>query len=346
MVQSSKENSMWETSMIRLKPSNSTDGAVRCGIVLSAGDGTRLRDFVRQHRGDDLPKQYVNFVGSRSMLEHTWDRAESLIPAQRLFVVIAKQHLRFSEVRRQLATKPAENVIVQPANRETAPGILLPLLHIYKRNPNAIVALFPSDQFVLEEERFMDYVDDAFRLVEANLSHLVLLGLEPDGPDPEYGYIVPGSKIDPSAPDSARRVEMFVEKPSLDGAGKIIARGALWNSLVMVFACRPLLSIMERAASQIFRSFERLSGAIATTDEQLVAEGIYQQLPSLNFSKGVLEALPFEHRNSLLVLPVRGVTWSDWGASDRLVSTLDLLRTKNPGQRNGGIADKRDLRVA
>jgi len=185
----------------------------------------------------------------------------------------------------------------------------------------------------------MGYVDDAFRLVEANPSHLVLLGLDPEGPDPEYGYIVPGDKIDALLPEPARRVEMFVEKPSLDGARKIIARGALWNTLIMVFACRTLLLVIERVAPQIFRAFEPISDAIGTTDEQPVTERVYQKLPSLNFSKGVLEALPFEHRNSLLVLPAPGVTWSDWGTSDHLSSMLDQLGVRNYPQREPAASE-------
>jgi mannose-1-phosphate guanylyltransferase len=325
---------------------SSAGSAVRCGIVLSAGDGRRTQEVVRQRRGDDLPKQYINFVGSRSMLEHTWDRAESLIPAQRLFVVIAKKHLKFREVHRQLALRPPQSLVVQPANKETAPGILLPLLHIYKHHPDATVAMFPSDHFVLEEDRFMDHVDHAFRVVESDPSRLVLLGLEPDGPDPEYGYIVPGRKIDASRSDSARQVEMFVEKPSVEGAKKIIARGALWNTMVMVFACKTLLSVIERAAPELYRSFEPIQNAIGSAHEQQVIEQVYQKLPSLNFSKGVLEELPFEHRRALLVLPVRGVTWSDWGTSERLTSTLTQLGLQDDAQRQPVASEGSSLRVA
>jgi mannose-1-phosphate guanylyltransferase len=305
-----------------LTPNKSQGSATRCGIVLSAGNGTRLREFVHQRRGDHLPKQYNNFTGRRSMLEHTYDRAERLIPAQRLFVVVAKEHLRFCEVRQQLALRPPETVVIQPVNKETSPGVLLPLMRLYKRYPDAIVALFPSDHYVLEEDLFMRHVDDAFRLVESDISRMVLLGLEPDGPDPEYGYIVPGESIDASRSDSARRVEMFVEKPSIAATAKIIASGALWNTMVMVFACETLLSVIECAAPQLYRSFEPIQNALGMADEQEVIEQVYQTLPSHNFSKGVLEALSFEHRRALLVLPVRGVTWSDWGTVNHLSSML------------------------
>jgi mannose-1-phosphate guanylyltransferase len=269
-----------------------------------------------------LPKQYINFTGTRSMLEHTCHRAQRLIPAHKLFVIVAKEHLAFHEVRHQLASMPPEALVIQPSNRETAPGVLLPLLHIYKRYPNAIVAVLPSDHFVLEEELFMRHVEHAFRLVESDASRIVLLGLEPEAPDPEYDYIIPGSRIEANVPDSARQVEMFVEKPSMQAAKKIIARGALWNTMVMVFACKTLLTVIQQAAPTLYHSLTPLLETLGTPDEQIALERIYQNLSALNFSKGVLEVLPFEHRRALLVLPVRGVTWSDWGTADHLSSTV------------------------
>jgi len=89
--------------MTNVKPNDTTSTAHRWGIILSGGNGTRLRDLVYRRRADYLPKQYLNFVGKRSMLEHTLHRAEKLIPAQKLLVVIAKEHLQFDEVRRQVA---------------------------------------------------------------------------------------------------------------------------------------------------------------------------------------------------------------------------------------------------
>lgn len=315
--------------MPRLKTASS---AARCGIVLSAGDGKRLQEFVRQRRGDDLPKQYINFVGTRSMLQHTWHRAERSIPAQHLVVVVAKQHLRFREVRRQLVTNPLARMVIQPANKETLPGILLPLLFIHKRDPDAIVAVLPSDHFVLEEARFMSHVDQAFGMVESDPSRLVLLGLEPNAPDPEYGYIIPGARIRPSQSVSARQVETFLEKPPLSAAKQIIAKGALWNTMVMVFACKTFLSLVQQAAPILYRSFCPIREAIGTPFEQQAIERVYRRLPSINFSKDLLETLPLEFRRSLVVLPVRGVTWSDWGTHERLSLTLRHLAKAKPVQ--------------
>ena len=105
------------------------------GIVLAAGEGKRLQRYVQEMRGKALPKQYVNLIGSRSMLEHTFHRAEKLIPAERLLTVVSRRHLLRADVCRQLASRPRETLIVQPANKETGPGILLPLMFAVLKRP-------------------------------------------------------------------------------------------------------------------------------------------------------------------------------------------------------------------
>lgn len=312
------------------RPNRSSCPTVRCGVVLSAGDGTRMRNWIYRMRGHDLPKQYVNFVGRRSMLEHTLQRAEKLIPGSRLFVVIAEEHLKFDEVRLQIAWRPRQTVVIQPANKDTAPGILLPLLHLYKQYPEAVVAVFPSDHFILEEDLFMRHVDRAFRIVERDGSRIVLLGITPREPDPEYGYIVPGEAVG-DARLGARKVELFVEKPAAETANKIIGGGALCNTLVIVSRCKTLMNAIRRTTPELYRSFQPILGAIGTPDEQGVTGQVYQELTSLNFSTGILEALPFKLRQALTVLPVSGVTWDDWGTTARLSRALERLgKTTRP----------------
>jgi mannose-1-phosphate guanylyltransferase len=306
----------------------------------------RLRELVYRKRSDYLPKQYLNFIGKRSMLEHTLHRAEKLIPAQKLLTVVAKEHLQFNEVRRQIALRPQECIIIQPENKDTGPGILLPLMYLHKRSPDAIVALFPSDHFILEEDLFMQHVERAFRIVETDGSRIVLLGTEPNEPDPEYGYILYGGRIDNPDLNGGRTVEMFVEKPSADAAEMIMRKGALWNTLVLVVTCKTLLQAIKRAAPELYRSFETVQDAIGTPDEQRVIECVYQKLASLNFSKGVLEMLSYRDRQSLRVLPVRGVTWKDWGTSDRLAKTLRQLGAPDLVTPEPVVSQGRGVRVS
>ncbi len=308
-----------------LSSANSPRSGLRCGIVLSGGHGTRMRDFVHQLRGHDLPKQYINFVGRRSMLEHTVDRTAKLIPAEHLYVVITREHLEFSEVRRQIGSRPPETVVIQPKNKDTAPGLLLSLIYLQRRYPDAAVAIFPSDHFIVEEDVFIRHVDLAFRVVEQDGSRIVLLGVEPTAPEPQYGYIVPGERIKEPGLVSARHVEMFVEKPAVEVAKKIVSIGALWNTLVMVFRLATLMNVFRRATPELYCSFQPILNAIGTPDEQRALEAVYYELSPINFSTAVLEVLPFEYRQDLLVLPVRGVTWSDWGAADRLLTGLKKI---------------------
>jgi mannose-1-phosphate guanylyltransferase len=294
----------------------------RCGIVLAAGEGTRLRPFVRQLRGDDLPKQYVRFIGARSLLEHTLSRAELLIPPERLFTVISKAHLDFPEVERQLSGRSSATVVIQPENKETGPGILLPLIHLYKRYPNSNVVILPSDHFIMEESLFMVHVDLAFRVIERHPSYLVLLGAEPDEPEREYGYIMPGNKVDRLAPLAIRDVLSFTEKPAPHVARELIRQGGLWNTLVMVFHVNRLLDLVRMVAPVLYHSFERIYEAIGTPRESDVIEKLYSHMEAVNFSRGLLEPFSASYGSSLLVLPVRGVLWSDWGSAQRITGVL------------------------
>lgn len=301
---------------------------VRCGVVLAAGDGRRVSSFIQRLRGDRLPKQYVNFIGNRSMLEHTFHRAEKLIQPECLFTVVAEKHLRYPEAVQQLAGRSEGTVVVQPQNKETAPGLLLPLMYLCRRYPDSVVAVFPSDHFVLEEAQFMDHVDFALRAVESNPSLMVLLGIEPCSADSEYGYIVPGEDLNGLGALPFRQVLRFVEKPKKESTLRLIQSGGLWNTLVIAFHSSALLSWVRRILPGLHWFFKRIQKAIGTPREQQVLKEVYDQMGRVNFSKDFLEILPGESPSSLAVLPVRGVHWSDWGSEERIIGTIQWMRLK------------------
>lgn len=310
----------------------------RCGIVLAAGEGKRLEPLVRQLRGDSLPKQYVTFIGRRSMLEHTFARAEAIIPRERIYTVISRAHQSYAPARRQLAGRAAGTVIEQPENKETAAGILLPLIYAYKRHPEATVAVFPSDHFVFEEDLFMSHVALAFHAVEQNPSQFVLLGIEPSETESEYGYILPaGENGDEPSESIIQRVGQFVEKPGFESACEFIAKGALWNTMVMVFKIKNLLAIVEKIKPGLYAAFQEVLNAIGTSNEKRRIEEIYNLLNVENFSRGILEKLPLYRPAALSVLAVRGVLWSDWGlprAIEKVLRTID-------NRERAGVSDGR-----
>jgi mannose-1-phosphate guanylyltransferase len=298
---------------------------VRRAIVLSAGDGQRLRPLIYTLRGDNLPKQYLNIIGKRSMLEHTLRRLQTLMPPEDIVTVIGQHHLQYPEVRLQLSDRPQGTVIVQPENKGTAPGVLLPLMHIYTRDPESVVAIFPSDHFILQEDLFMGYVDLAYRVVELNPSLAVLMGVNPNTPSPEMGYILPNESLAPSGLSCVRQVREFVEKPSSGKATEMMREGAIWNTMVIVSQAKTLLHIIRALVPRLYQTFQKIRGVIGSSKSTDVIRKMYRDLESVNFSKGVLELLPQRSPSQLAVLPVRSLFWRDLGSEDSIVNTLQHL---------------------
>jgi mannose-1-phosphate guanylyltransferase len=301
---------------------NTNDSPVRCAIVLAAGEGRRLQPFIWRLRGDLLPKQYVSFTGARSMLEQTYQRVEKLFDPECIFTVVGESHLEYPEVRRQLSSRPKGTVIMQPENKDTGPGLFLPLMHLVKRHPDSVVAVFPSDHFIGEENVFMGHVDLASRAVERDGSRLVLLGVEPYGPESDYGYIVPDWEVNHPRLSGIRKVLQFVEKPGPHAARELVRRGGLWNTLVMAFKAKKVLELVGRLAPALHRSFERIGETLGTAREKEVVAEVYREIESLNFSKGLLETISVQNHLRLSVLPVQGVRWSDWGSETRILKDL------------------------
>jgi mannose-1-phosphate guanylyltransferase len=295
------------------------------GLVLAAGDGRRLEGFVRELKGKELPKQYVNIVGRRSMLEHTFHRAELRIPASRILSIINRGHLRHAEARTQIAARPPGTVIIQPENKETGPGILLPLMHLYKRSPEAIVAVFPSDHFIWEEERFMDHVELAAQAVARNPDRIVLLATEARWPETEYGYVVPYDDGGQLNPWGVRRVAQFVEKPALEQARRLTGAGALWNTMIMVFKLKTLFNVTKALYPELYQRFYGILDTIGEAVEKDKIDEVYRSLTPLNFSKGILERILAKFPRIVSVLPVFQVYWSDWGSRQRISNALQVL---------------------
>ncbi|MGE5215878.1 MAG: sugar phosphate nucleotidyltransferase [Chloroflexota bacterium] len=290
------------------------------GLVLAGGDGRRLQEFIRNMRGEDLPKQYVNFVGRRSMLEHTLDRIEKLIPAGRVFTIVTKHHFRHAAVRRQLSERNEERIVVQPGNKDTLPGILLPLLYIYKYCAEAIVAVFPSDHCILDEDRFMDHVQLAARAVAHDSSQIVLLAVEAQYPEVEYGYVIPRPGRGDLSLWGTYSPEKFVEKPDLATARQLVDDGGLWNTMTMVFKVRTLLDLLQRFCAPTYLRFGAILDAIDTPNEATIIDQAFREARPVNFSKDFLETVAMARPEAIAVLPVLQVHWSDWGSPQRLAN--------------------------
>lgn len=299
------------------------------GIVLAAGEGTRARDFLQQLCGGQGIKQFCAVIGRRSLLEHTLTRVERLIPRERILIVVSPRHRE--EVEQQLAHWPTDNIIYQPANRDTAPGILLPLAHVSHRDPFATVAFFPSDHFILKEKRFMATVERAVAEARRFPREMILLGMTPDRVEEGYGWIEPGSK---EKGRETRTVQRFWEKPSPFHAQELLARGALWNTFVGVAQASTLWGMVQQEASALHQAFLAIRRALGTPDAPRAIARAYETLRAVNFSSDVCEPLA----SWLRVLPVPEVGWSDWGSVERICATLQQLGKMDDAVRRAYVA--------
>ena len=125
-------------------------------IVLAGGEGTRLSEVTRALEGRCIPKQFASYGTDRTFLQRTMDRVGALAPSGRTVVVVSDRHRELA--RRQLEQFACVEIVGQPANRGTAPGVLLPLAHVLARDPGARVAIFPSDHDVRQVAPFRDAV--------------------------------------------------------------------------------------------------------------------------------------------------------------------------------------------
>lgn len=312
------------------------------GLVLAAGDGRRLQSYIRQTRGTDLPKQFVTFIDDLSLLEQTYRRAEQLIRREHILTIVGKHHLEHSEVKRQLADRDVDTIIVQPQNKETGPGVLLPLLHLYKRDPHAIVALFPSDHFIFPEKRFMEHVALAAQAVAHDSAQIVMLAMEPNAPEVEYGYILPRSAEGQIPLWGTYQTESFTEKPNRQLAQELVTNGGLWNTMIMVFKVGTVLQMMRRLCPTTYYQFIKIFAAIGTTMETQAVEALYQKLDPVNFSRDFLEKVSRDIPAAIAVLPVLGVYWSDWGSPERVEKTLEYLGKGRSVASNSKSTLKRD----
>jgi mannose-1-phosphate guanylyltransferase len=292
-------------------------------LVLAAGEGSRLRALTT-HRGVAVPKQFCSLAGGPSLLEEAILRAEAIVPRQRVCMVVAEQHRAWWEP--TLRFMPRQNVIVQPQNRGTAIGLLLPLLHIAQRDPQARVVILPSDHYVRDEAVLARALRRAANRLANDPGNLWLLGISPEEADPELGYILPGGRDE----SGALHVAQFVEKPPMTLARQMIERGGLWNAFILAGSVERIVAMFAQRYPELLSDMRRVVQLDAGSPDQAVATGdLYPRLPELDFSRHVLEG----SEAMLRVLPVPACGWSDLGTPRRVSEALRRIAANGAAMR-------------
>ncbi|HSL16895.1 MAG TPA: sugar phosphate nucleotidyltransferase [Methylomirabilota bacterium] len=285
-------------------------------VVLAGGDGQRLRSLTRNTVGTTVPKQFCSLDGGPTLLELALARAERLAPTERILVSVTTRHRPWW--RNDLAAVPPGNVVVQPRNRGTLPGLLLPLLEIAARDPLSRVVVIPSDHHIADEVAMETAIRSALADLEDEPEAVVLLGIEPEAFDLDYGWIVP----EPGNGDGLRRVRRFAEKPERAEASALLARGALLNSFILAARVSVLVDLCQSLAP--VETWSLRVGrwdAAAGRGDRLAAT--YANLADGDFSRDILARCP----GSLRVRAVPRCGWCDLGTPARVARWTGRTRT-------------------
>lgn len=281
-------------------------------LVLAGGDGTRLRSLTTTATGVAVPKQYCSLRGDITLLESALLRAQTLTAPQRICTVVAEQHQQWWQP--LLSRHPQQHIVAQPANRGTAIGIMLPLLHIMRHDPQARIVMLPSDHHVRDELRLSNALQQAATQLWQRPDKLVILGIEPDEADEELGYVLPGQPLG----DGVAAVASFIEKPPREQARQLLAQGALWNTFIVAASAPALWRLFAQRCAHILQALHTVLAVADTPQRQRLLTELYARLPGVDFSREILQGV----ESLLTVLAVPACGWTDLGTPRRIREVL------------------------
>lgn len=282
------------------------------GIVLAGGEGSRLAETTQRIYGSRLPKQFLSFGQNRTFLQATVDRLQGVIPPERTVVIVSQSHE--SLAREQLSEFQGIEVVAQPRNAGTGPGVLLPLVHVLKRDAEADVALVPSDHDFRAPEVMRQALRKAKQVVDTTKSSMVLLGAHAEGPASDLGWIIPRR---PRRDTGVRTIQRFVEKPPQALADALFRQGALWNTMLSVARGRALWHLGRRHLPEQTALFEGYAAVLGTPAAPSFLEQLYAGLAAADFSRDLVAA-----SGGLRVASMMGAGWCDCGTPERLAAAL------------------------
>jgi len=281
-------------------------------LILAGGGGTRLWPASRRTR----PKQLLSLGGSESLLAATFRRLSAVVGLPRTLIVTAADQAE--AIRQALPSLPADNLVVEPAPRNTAPAVGLAVAHVARRaGPDAVLAVVPSDAFISNEPQYAAVLRIA--LAQASQA-IVTVGIKPTHPETGYGYLQAGAKLAGSA--DVFHVARFVEKPNLETARAYLASGDyLWNSGMFFFSAGRLLTEARQHLPELSALLDQLCAA---ADPVALAEQRYPRVPAISIDYGIMEKA-----QGIRVVP------GDFGWSD--VGSWAALADIRPSDADGNV---------
>lgn len=249
------------------------------GVIMAGGGGTRFWPLSRQKR----PKQLLNLSGKDLMINETIDRIRGFIDCDDIFIVT--NHTQAETMRQAVEGRVrSENILSEPAARNTSACIAYAAEVIEKRCGKGIMCVFPADHYIKDEKEFHRIIVEGIKEVECK-DCLLTIGITPSFAATGYGYIQYEDDEQVS-----HKVLRFVEKPDLKTAEAYLSEGTyLWNSGMFVWKTDTILSEIKSYIPEVYDIIEKIGGSFNTDSEKKVLQQLYPQIPKISIDYGVME---------------------------------------------------------
>jgi mannose-1-phosphate guanylyltransferase len=286
-------------------------------VIMAGGSGTRLWPLSRQQR----PKQALKLIGQRTMFQHAVDRIAPLFSPERILVVTRNEHATL--LMEQVPELPAENFILEPEGRGTAPAIGLAAIHLQRRDPNASMVVLTADHYITEAEVFRHALTAALQV--AATGQLVTLGIKPASPSSGFGYIHHGESLGIIDRFPTFRVKCFIEKPDQDTATAMLESGEYsWNSGMFIWRVDRILAEFERQMHDYYGQLMDVAKTLQTPAYETTLKHIWPRVAKQTIDYGIME-----QAQAVAVIPVN-IGWTDVGSWGSLLTLL-------PADKEGNI---------
>lgn len=278
-------------------------------VIMAGGKGERFWPKSRTN----LPKQFLNISGNKSMIQQTVERLESLIDITQIFIVTNELYAEL--IRGQIPHLPVENIIIEPIGRNTAPCIGLASLIIEEKFPESTMIVLPSDHIIENEDGFIKILKAAIEVAQ-NDDNLVTLGISPTYAETGYGYIESTKELQVVDDLEVFKVNRFVEKPDADTAEAYLKSGNFyWNSGIFIWKVSTIRYYIKEFMPEVHDILETMKQGFHLTTRHETIRSEFAKMPDQSIDYGIMEKA--EH---IYVIPCK-LGWDDvgsWTALDRI----------------------------
>jgi mannose-1-phosphate guanylyltransferase len=252
-------------------------------VIMCGGSGSRFWPISRKM----YPKQFLNTVEEKTMIQLTMDRISKFIPLENIYMVTNKIYV--NTIREQVPQILQENIIIEPMIKETAACIGYSAVKLLKKDPEAVMIVLPSDHYIQDEDRFIETLKQGLDIAGSD-NCLVTMGIKPTRPETAYGYIETGKRVDEVGEIPTYKIKRFTEKPNREKAQEFIDKGTyLWNSGMFIWKAAVLLKQYKRFLPEMYQCLKRMSDHIGSSEEARIIEEEYDKIDGISIDYGILE---------------------------------------------------------